>query len=44
MRIGVFGGSFDPPHVGHLMVAQDAQEALELDLLYFVPARVSPFS
>ncbi|UCC26815.1 MAG: nicotinate (nicotinamide) nucleotide adenylyltransferase [Gemmatimonadales bacterium] len=43
MRIGIFGGSFDPPHVGHLAVAQDALEGLELDLLYFVPARVSPF-
>lgn len=43
MKIGVFGGSFDPPHLGHLAVAQDAMEALELDLLLFVPARVSPF-
>lgn len=43
MRIGVFGGSFDPPHVGHLLVAQDATEALELDLLLWVPARQSPF-
>lgn len=43
MRIGIFGGSFDPPHVGHLAVAQDAVEGLKLDLLYFVPARVSPF-
>lgn len=43
MRVGVFGGSFDPPHVGHLAVAQDAAEALSLDLLLLVPARVSPF-
>lgn len=43
MRLGVFGGSFDPPHVGHLAVAQDAAEALELDLLLLVPARASPF-
>jgi nicotinate-nucleotide adenylyltransferase len=43
VRIGIFGGSFDPPHIGHLAVAQDALEALELDLLYFVPARISPF-
>lgn len=43
MEIGVFGGSFDPPHLGHLAVAQDAQEALGLDLILFVPARVSPF-
>ena len=42
-RIGIFGGSFDPPHVGHLLAASDAAEALGLDRLVFVPARVSPF-
>ena len=42
-RIGIFGGSFDPPHVGHLLAATDAAEALALDRLVFVPARVSPF-
>ena len=43
MRIGVFGGSYDPPHVGHLLAASDAVEALELERLLFVPAAVSPF-
>lgn len=43
MRIGILGGSFDPPHVGHLLVASDAVEALELDRLLFIPAGVSPF-
>lgn len=43
MRLGVFGGSFDPPHVGHLLAASDAVEALALDRLLFVPAAVSPF-
>lgn len=43
VNIGVFGGTFDPPHVGHLVVAQDALEALGLDAILFVPARVSPF-
>lgn len=43
MRLGVFGGSFDPPHVGHLAVAQDAVETLALDVMLLVPARVSPF-
>lgn len=43
MRVGIFGGTFDPPHVGHLVVAQDAAEALRLDRLFWVPARRSPF-
>lgn len=43
MRIGVFGGTFDPPHVGHLLLAADACEALSLDRLIFVPAGAQPF-
>lgn len=43
MRRGILGGSFDPPHVGHLLAASDAVEALGLDQLIFVPAGVSPF-
>ena len=42
MRLGIFGGSFDPPHVGHLLVAQDAIEALSLDRLLVVPAGQQP--
>jgi nicotinate-nucleotide adenylyltransferase len=41
-RIGVFGGSFDPVHMGHLTIAQDAVEQLELDRLIFIPAAVPP--
>lgn len=41
-RIGVFGGAFDPPHIGHLVVAQDVFEALELDLLLVVPTARPP--
>ncbi|MEI8207226.1 MAG: nicotinate-nucleotide adenylyltransferase [Kiritimatiellales bacterium] len=41
-RIGVFGGSFDPVHLGHLTIAQDAVERLELNRLIFVPAAVPP--
>jgi len=41
-RTGVFGGSFDPPHVGHLIVAQDVVENLSLDRLLLVPAARSP--
>ena len=42
MRLGVFGGTFDPPHVGHLLVAADAMEALELERVAFVPAATQP--
>jgi len=42
VRLGIFGGSFDPPHVGHLLAAVDAYEALALDKLFFVPAAVQP--
>ena len=41
--IGLFGGSFDPIHHGHLVVAQVAAEKLKLDSLRFVPAREQPF-
>jgi len=41
--IGLFGGSFDPIHHGHLLVAQAALEALGLEQLRFVPARAQPF-
>lgn len=42
-KIGLFGGTFDPPHLGHLILAGDAVEALGLDRLYWIPARQSPF-
>lgn len=42
MRLGIFGGTFDPPHVGHLLAASDAIEHLTLDRLVFVPASVQP--
>ncbi len=40
--IGVFGGTFDPPHLGHLIVASDVCLALQLDRLLFIPAAVPP--
>jgi nicotinate-nucleotide adenylyltransferase len=42
VRLGIFGGTFDPPHVGHLLAASDAFEHLSLDRLLFVPAAVQP--
>ena len=43
MRLGLFGGSFDPVHLGHLLVAQAASEELNLTRLFFIPAAQSPF-
>src|SRR5205085_156177 len=42
-RIALFGGSFDPVHLGHLLVAQAAREELGLVRLFFIPAAHSPF-
>lgn len=42
-RVGLFGGSFDPVHTGHLLIARAALEELGLDRLYFIPAAQSPF-
>lgn len=43
MRIGLYGGTFDPLHLGHLLVAQAACEELSLNRLVFIPAAQSPF-
>jgi nicotinate-nucleotide adenylyltransferase len=42
VRLGIFGGTFDPPHVGHLLAASDAIEHLALDRLVFVPVATQP--
>lgn len=41
-RVGIFGGTFDPIHLGHLIVAEQARDRLRLDRIVFVPARVPP--
>ena len=42
-RVGLFGGSFDPIHLGHLILAEAALEELDLDRIIFIPAGISPF-
>ena len=42
MRIGVFGGSFDPVHIGHLLAAECCREQSGLDRVLFVPAAIQP--
>ncbi len=42
MRIGLFGGSFNPPHLGHLIVAETLREERALDAVWWVPAHVAP--
>lgn len=42
MKVGIYGGTFDPIHNGHLLLARDAVETLALDHLVFIPAAVSP--
>jgi nicotinate-nucleotide adenylyltransferase len=42
LRTGVLGGSYNPPHIGHLLIASDAFEALSLDRLLIVPAYRNP--
>ncbi|MBQ8210011.1 MAG: nicotinate (nicotinamide) nucleotide adenylyltransferase [Clostridia bacterium] len=42
MKIGVYGGSFNPPHNGHLMLACELTERLSLDKLIVIPSNISP--
>ena len=43
MKIGIFGGSFDPIHKGHILLANYAIKKLNLDKLIFVPSYKNPF-
>jgi nicotinate-nucleotide adenylyltransferase len=43
VRIGIFGGSFDPVHLGHLVVAECCREQARLDRVIFVPTAIQPF-
>ncbi len=42
MRLGIFGGTFDPVHLGHLILAESCREAARLDEVWFVPAATPP--
>jgi nicotinate-nucleotide adenylyltransferase len=42
LRLGIYGGTFDPIHHGHLVLAHDAMEQLRLDGVFFVPCQQSP--
>ena len=41
-RVGLFGGSFNPIHVGHLIMAERVRETLGLDKIYFMPTNIAP--
>ncbi len=41
-RIGIYGGTFNPPHVGHIQAAKQAAEMLKLDRLLLIPDRIAP--
>ena len=41
-RIGIYGGSFNPPHLGHILAAREFQRALKLDVLLLIPASIPP--
>ncbi|WP_409297567.1 nicotinate-nucleotide adenylyltransferase [Peribacillus sp. SCS-26] len=41
-KVGILGGTFDPPHIGHLIVANEVREALELDEVRLMPNSVPP--
>lgn len=41
-RIGILGGTFDPPHIGHLLIAEAVRDALLLDKIWFIPTYSPP--
>jgi nicotinate-nucleotide adenylyltransferase len=42
VRVGILGGTFNPPHIGHLVCAQEAYRQFELDRVLLIPARIPP--
>ncbi|WLR49914.1 nicotinate-nucleotide adenylyltransferase [Bacillus tianshenii] len=41
-RVGIIGGTFDPPHNGHLLIAEEVRSALSLEQIWFMPSNVPP--
>ncbi|MDX5476011.1 MAG: nicotinate-nucleotide adenylyltransferase [Bacillaceae bacterium] len=41
-KIGILGGTFDPPHIGHLIIANEVMHSLSLDEIWFIPNRIPP--
>ena len=41
-RVGILGGTFDPIHLGHLVLAKEAKEKCKLDEIWFMPAKTPP--
>lgn len=41
-RIGILGGTFDPPHIGHLLIAEEVRMALDLEEIWFIPSYKQP--
>ena len=42
MRIGIYGGTFDPPHLGHMEAARSAMVRLKLDKMLLIPTKLPP--
>ena len=42
MNIGIFGGTFNPPHIGHLIVAENVRDQFHFDKIFFIPSSLPP--